>query len=514
MGPLFSPLLGPPGDYSLEVQVSTRGEDWGDETARLDVRVAPRFFETLPFRIAVLVAMVGGVALLVSLRSRGARRRQAELRRVVEERTRELRDEVVERERVEERLREAGQELESEVERRTIELKSALRELELDVERRLGLEQRLRQAEKLESVGKLAAGIAHDFNNVLTVVVGECELAMAAAQRNSGERAINAIENALRSVDRAKKLTHQLLAFSQSQVLHPTVIDPLEVTRGLSRMLERLVRDDTRIVFDEASRSSSVLMDSGQLEQVVVNLVVNASEAMPDGGTVRLSTSIVDPNRDPVAEAVEGGYCVLAVADDGPGLDEADREAVFDPFFSTKGPARGMGLASVTGIVQQSGGHLELETRLGEGSTFHIYLPSVLEVAEELDEPAADASELEADLSVLLVDDEEAVRETLQEMLESLEVQVRVASTPSDALEIVREGGHAIDVLLTDVVMPEMNGRRLAEEVREVSPDVKVLYMSGYSDDHLAEGLGESARFLRKPFRRSALVECLAQLVG
>jgi two-component system cell cycle sensor histidine kinase/response regulator CckA len=373
-----------------------------------------------------------------------------------------------------------------------------------DLSERRRLEEQLRQAQKMEAVGRLAGGIAHDFNNLLTAIMGYSELALDGLAAEAGQ-----VREDIRSVrdaaERAQGLTQQLLAFSRRQVLQPRVVEPEAVVAGIEAMLRRLIGEDVELVTERAG-GGCALVDPGQLEQVLLNLVVNARDAMPRGGRVSIRTRRVDVDERP--------HVAIEVADTGVGMSDDVRAQVFDPFFTTKDPGKGtgLGLATVYGIVEQSGGHIEVESEPGRGSTFTLLLPAVE------DSPAPEPAELGAPPpgreTVLLVEDEESVRALARRVLAAQGYRVLEARDPLEALRICREHGGPIDLLLSDVVMPELGGRELADRVLEQRPGLPLLFMSGYADAvQAAGGLGEGSWFIAKPFRPDELAHKVREVL-
>ena len=378
------------------------------------------------------------------------------------------------------------------------------------------LEEQLRQAQKLEAVGRLAGGVAHDFNNLLGVITGYAELA---ARQLEGHPARARIEEVRKAADRAAALTRQLLAFSRRQVLQPKVVDLGLLVADLQRMLQRLLGEDVDLVVSGGDGLGTVRVDPGQIEQVVMNLAVNARDAMPGGGTLIIATSNVDLD-EPLATAhapvAPGSFVVLAVSDTGHGMDPATRARIFEPFFTTKPPGQGtgLGLATVYGIVKQSGGSITVYSEVGRGTTFKIYLPRIAATAvsavEELPRESLSGQE-----TILLVEDQEALREVLREGLDSLGYTVLVAAGAAAALALARGHPERIDLLITDVVMPETGGRALASQLVAQRPGLKVLYMSGYTSDVLGRQgvLEEGLDLIEKPFTTGVLARKLREVL-
>lgn len=368
-------------------------------------------------------------------------------------------------------------------------------------------EEKLRQSQKMEAVGRLAGGIAHDFNNLLTVISGHAELLMMGMSEGSPD--FEEVDQVKRAADQAATLTRQLLAFSRRQVLQPRLLDVNEVVSGVERMLGRLIGEHIQLVTDLRFGLGQVEADPGQLEQVLMNLAVNARDAMPEGGRLTIETESVGS-----LEAMSRwGYHLTAdhftmvcVRDTGVGIDEEHLGQIFEPFFTTKevGAGTGLGLATVYGIVKQSGGYIFVDSRKGHGTTFRVFLPVVATGERgDLERGLGLASELaKGSETVLLVEDEAMVRNLTTRILQRAGYRVLAASGPHEALGIVNNHPGPIHLLFTDVIMPGMQGNELAAKVVELRPSVKVLYMSGYTDDALLKQgvLGEGVVLLQKPF--------------
>ncbi len=379
-------------------------------------------------------------------------------------------------------------------------------------EERASLAAQLRQAQKLEAVGQLAAGVAHDFNNLLTVILGQSEFLLPHAGDPRTQRGLAEIH---RAGERAADLTRQLLAFSRKQVVQPRVVDVNQAVGGAETLLRRLIGEDISLAFTPGASVGRVRIDPGQLEQVIVNLAVNARDAMPQGGTLTLataSTELAEPLpglRPPTV--TPGPYAVLSVSDTGIGMDAATRERLFDPFFTTKEPGRGtgLGLATAYGIVTQAGGHLSVYSEPGHGSTFRVYLPRLDSPADRTEPSAGPLPR--GDETILLVEDDPAVRQMVEAMLQSLGYTVLAAGGAAEAE--ARSAAHPgpVHLLITDVVMPGLGGRALAERLAATIPDAKVLYVSGYTDDAvLRHGVrSREVAFLQKPFTRADLARAV-----
>ncbi len=371
-------------------------------------------------------------------------------------------------------------------------------------------EEQLRQAAKMEAVGRVAGGVAHDFNNLLTAILGYAELALG---RLGAEEPIRRhIDGIVRTATRASDLTRQLLAFSRKQVLSPRVISLNDVVAGSEGLFRRLLGEDIRLVSRLGSGLGATRVDRAQVEQILMNLVVNARDAMPDGGALAIETQNMQLDEAWAAAhpgSGAGPHVMLAVSDTGVGMDGETQRHIFEPFFTTKelGRGTGLGLATVYGIVKQSGGYITVESTPGKGSTFRILLPRVQETAPKA-EPAADATApARGRETILLVEDEDVVRELAREALQDGGYTVLEARHPGEALLVAERQGDGLDLLLTDVVMPHMSGPELAQRLREQRPGLRVLFMSGYTDDAtLRHGVQRSeVFFLQKPFTPDVL---------
>jgi two-component system cell cycle sensor histidine kinase/response regulator CckA len=384
--------------------------------------------------------------------------------------------------------------------------------LAVDVTERLVLEQQLRQAQKMETIGKLAGGIAHDFNNLLTVINGYAQVLQ---RRFAAEEAVaRPLGHILQSGERAAALTAQLLAFSRQQVLQPKTVAMNALVEAMKPMLERLIREDVEVAWWPGADTGNVRIDPSQFEQVILNLAINARDAMPMGGRLTIETgrAILTPEyarQHP--EVTPGEYALLSVSDTGQGMPAEVLQRVFDPFFTTKatGAGTGLGLATVYGIVKQSGGHISVYSEVGVGSRFKVYLPA----AEGEAAPAESAEDLGDDLrgteTILLVEDDEAVREYASGVLRELGYEVIEVADGPDAIVASERYAGEIQLLLTDVVMPKLNGRDLAEFLCERRPGLRVLFVSGYTENSIVHQgvLDEGLHFLAKPFSPGALAQ-------
>jgi two-component system cell cycle sensor histidine kinase/response regulator CckA len=387
-----------------------------------------------------------------------------------------------------------------------------------DVTDRRQLEEQLRHAQKMEAVGQLAGGIAHDFNNLLTVISGR---AMFLHERLGPVHAWRRdVEQIMATADRAVELTRRLLAFSRRQVLQPRVMDPNASLAGLEPLLRQLIGEHITLIVRPGPALGRVRADPGQIEQVIMNLAVNARDAMPRGGRLVIETADAELDVGYArrhGEVSPGPYVLMAVSDTGVGMDAATRARIFEPFFTTKplGEGTGLGLAMVYGIVKQSGGHVAVYSEVGRGSTFKIYLPRVADDGEPLPARPPVVWPAGGGETILLVEDEAGVRELAREVLEEAGYPVVEASDPEQALRIAEQHDGPIHLLLTDVVMPRIDGPELARRLLAARPRLKVLFMSGYTDGAVAEQrlLERGTAFLQKPFTPDALARKVRQVL-
>lgn len=375
----------------------------------------------------------------------------------------------------------------------------------------LQLEANLRQMQKMDSIGRLAGGVAHDFNNLLTVIQMYADL--MESQMSSEDPLLPKLAQIQRASERAGELTRQLLAFSRKQILNTAVINLNQLITQLQKMLGRLIGEDIELSVCLEPDLWNILADPGQIEQVIMNLVVNARDAMPTGGQLTIETHNIQLNETFLTTQLNtpSGPCViLAISDTGQGMDETTRQRIFEPFFTTKGPGSGtgLGLATVHGIVQQSGGSIFVYSKPSQGSTFKIYLPASTTTPATTARLSSEISDTSGSETILVVEDETAVRDLVRTTLIEQGYTIMTAQDGEEALNFMAQQSQPVDLLLTDVVMPKMSGRELAEQLQEKWPTLKVLFMSGYMDDAVVRHgiLTAQVAFLTKPFSRTMLV--------
>jgi signal transduction histidine kinase/ActR/RegA family two-component response regulator len=380
------------------------------------------------------------------------------------------------------------------------------------------VEEQLRHAQKMESVGTLAGGIAHDFNNLLTAIIGYSELVLSRLDKTHPIR--TKVEEIHNAGERAVSLTRQLLAFSRKQTLEAKVIDLNSIVTGMGKLLHRLIGEDIEQVMDLAPELGQVKADSGQIEQVIMNLAVNARDAMPQGGKLLILTANVDVDIDDARESLSvgpGPYVVLTVSDNGCGMDEETRQRIFEPFFTTKekGKGTGLGLCTVYGIVKQNGGDIRVYSQPGRGTTIKVYLPRVEVVVEAAQAhcplvPAPTGTE-----TILVVEDEDTVRKLARIVLNLNGYTVLEARNADEALVICEQHAGPIHLMLTDIVMPGMSGRALFYCIAPLRPEMKVLYMSGYIEQAILHHgvFDQPAPFLQKPFKPNVLTRKVREVL-
>jgi two-component system cell cycle sensor histidine kinase/response regulator CckA len=421
-------------------------------------------------------------------------------------------------------LERAHAELEARVEERTRELSEANQQLKLEMAERQRTQQaldraeeQLRHAQKMEAVGRLAGGIAHDFNNLLSVILSYAGLLSIGS--NADVSLAEGLGEITKASQRAANLTRQLLAFSRQQVLAPQVVDLNEVLQEMSPMLRRLIGEDVELSVVLAPELGRTRADAGQFEQVIMNLVVNARDAMPAGGKLTIATGNLTLDAAAAGELgiAPGNHVVLAVADNGHGMDEATRARIFEPFFTTKehGKGTGLGLSTVFGIVSQSGGHIAVHSAPGRGARFDVYLARTDAPVSRSAAPVRSSLPTRGSESLLLVEDDAQVRLVAREILKSHGYTVLDAGNADAALELSAKFSGRIALLITDIVMPGMDGRQLAERLRPRRPDLRVLYMSGYADNALGQSgnLAPDVAFLQKPITPESLVRVVREVL-
>jgi two-component system, cell cycle sensor histidine kinase and response regulator CckA len=388
----------------------------------------------------------------------------------------------------------------------------------VDITERKQLETQLQQSRRMEAVGRLAGGIAHDFNNLLTIIKGYTELALKRAHVSPELRTdIERIEDAS---ERATSLVRQLLAFSRRQVLQPKLIDLNGIVLGLDKLLRRLMDEDIQMVTIPGKNLGTIKADPAQIEQVIMNLVVNARDAMPNGGRLTIETQNVSLDAAYASEHVTmppGNYVLLAVSDTGVGMTPEAASHIFEPFYTTKeaGRGTGLGLSTVYGIVKQSGGYIWVFSVPARGSTFKVYLPRVEQAVEALPAAKKIDERRTGTETILLVEDEPHVRELTRTVLSGRGYSVMATETPEDAERVCEKNNSEIHLLLTDVVMPGISGRELAKRLTSRYPKMRVLYMSGYTFNIIAHGgmLEDGVAFLQKPFTPSALADKVREVL-
>jgi signal transduction histidine kinase/ActR/RegA family two-component response regulator len=384
-------------------------------------------------------------------------------------------------------------------------------------ERRL-LEDQLRQSQKMEAVGQLAGGVAHDFNNLLTVIKGNTQLLLEKVEPGDPRR--SGLEQIQKAADRAASLTSQLLAFSRKQVVAFRVLDLNGVLSNMVQLLHRLLGEHIELRVMNAQNLGRVKADPGQIEQIVMNLALNARDAMPEGGRLTIETANVMLDRGFDAQHVTvkpGAYVLLSVSDTGNGIPPEVLPHVFEPFFTTKpqGKGTGLGLSTVYGIVKQSNGYIWASSE-GQGATFKVYLPRVDQPVDRVEMPIQTPGELRGTETVLLVEDEEGVRSLIELMLQKNGYTVVEACSAEEALDFAQNDSTPVHLLLTDIVLPRMTGRELSEKIAALRPGIKTLFMSGYTDDDIIKSgvLDSKAAFLQKPFSRESLLQKVREVLG
>jgi PAS domain S-box-containing protein len=400
---------------------------------------------------------------------------------------------------------------------RTVEFRDITEQKQAEAEREK-LQAQLIQSQKMESVGRLAGGVAHDFNNMLGVILGHTEMALD--QLEPDQPFYDDLTAIAEAAQRSADLTRQLLIFARKQIIEPRVLDLNQTVRNMLNMLKRLIGENIILEFRPADGLWSVKVDASQVDQILANLCVNARDAIDGVGTITIETGMVTGTIDAPGgqEAIaRGDYVLLSISDDGCGMDNATRERLFEPFFTTKelGKGTGLGLATIYGIVKQNKGYIHVDSAPGQGATFRIYLPRHViaddeMTADEPQQPARGGHE-----TLLLVEDEKAILHMVERMLTMKGYTVLTADTPARAKELAVAHGGKIDLLISDVIMPGMNGRDLAERLKDDFPDLRVLYMSGYAADVITNEneLDEHAEFIQKPFGIADLAHAVRKIL-
>jgi two-component system cell cycle sensor histidine kinase/response regulator CckA len=380
----------------------------------------------------------------------------------------------------------------------------------IDITERKSLEEQLRQSQKMEAVGRLAGGVAHDFNNLLTIITGYSELLLNSPDIEEERR--NKIEEIRKAGERAALLTRQLLAFSRKQVLAPRILDLNAVVENLRKMIDRLIGEDIDFMTIPHTPLNMVKADPGQVDQILMNLVVNARDAMPHGGRLTIETANVEFDEEYARShlpSLPGQYVMIAVSDTGTGMDPDTQRHIFEPFFTTKetGKGTGLGLAMVYGIVKQSGGFIWVYSEQGVGTVFKVYLPRADDLRELRSHSAEEPGLLRGTETILVAEDEAGLRTLIRETLGRHGYKVLEAGDGKEAVMVSTKYEEPIDLLIADVVMPQMSGRELAERVTTARPETRVLYISGYTDDAIVQHgvIDPNTDFLQKPFTPSAL---------
>jgi len=378
------------------------------------------------------------------------------------------------------------------------------------------LQDQFRQSQKMEAIGQLAGGVAHDFNNLLTVIKGYSQLSLM--ELNEGNPLRGKVEEIQKAADQAASLTRQLLAFSRRQVMEMRVLDLNIIIKDLEKMLRRIIGEDVELITFLADDLGRVKTDPGQIEQVVMNLTINARDAMPNGGKLTIETTKLDEEyaRNHVATK-PGQYVMLSVSDTGVGMTQEVKERAFEPFFTTKdkGKGTGLGLSTVYGIVKQSGGNIWVYSELGKGTTFKIYLPRVDEPLEKMVEKVVKEELPRGSETILIVEDNEDVRKLAMRVLEKQGYNVLEAPNGDDALHLPNERKESVHLILVDVVMPGISGRQFVEQFKKVCRDCKVLYMSGYTDNTIVHHgvLEKGMNYIQKPFTVEGLTRKVREVL-
>lgn len=424
---------------------------------------------------------------------------------------------ITERKQAEEALREAHDKLEKRVRERTAELAKANEELQHEIIERKKMEQQLLQAQKMEAIGTLTSGISHEFNNIMTVILGYGKLLQIEVAKD--KLLTNYVTPILKSAERAANLTQALLAFSRKQTINPRPVNLNEIINGMEKLLSRLIGEDIELSTILSDKDLTVIADSGQIEQVLMNLVTNARDAMPDVGNLTIRTEFIDLDnefRKAHDFSSPGSYALLSVEDTGQGMDDKTRERIFDPFFTTKevGKGTGLGLAMVYGIIEQHDGHIRVNSEPGKGTTFKIYLPlirSKVEVTESADFPILKKGAE----TVLIAEDDVQVRRLAKDVLVGFGYKVMEAVDGEDAISVFGENKDKIQLLILDLIMPKKSGKKVYDEIKKIRPDVKAIFISGYNENliHKKVILEEGLDFILKPFSPDELLKSVREIL-
>lgn len=416
------------------------------------------------------------------------------------------------------RLEKAHDELEGRVRERTEDLVRSNERLRQEIQEKAQLQSQLLQSQKMEAVGRLAGGVAHDFNNLLTAIGGYGHFLRDSLP--AGDKRREDVEEIMKAAERAAGLTRQLLAFSRQQVLQMKVLDCNALVAELEKMLRRIIGEDVELVAELSKETGRIKADPGQIEQVLLNLVVNAKDAMPGGGRITIGTTNVELGEEYARmhlQVKQGSYVMFSVADTGCGMDESTLSRIFEPFFTTKeqGKGTGLGLATVYGIVKQSGGGIYVYSEPGQGTVFKIYFPRVDEAAQPVAAPAAPRGAAAGTETVLVVEDDEMVRKFVQRALAEAGYQVLAARDPAAAVELCERHASPIHLILSDVVMPQMHGPELMKKLTLLRPQARVIFMSGYTDTAVAHRdlVASGVPFLQKPLAPGVLTRKVREVL-
>jgi signal transduction histidine kinase/ligand-binding sensor domain-containing protein/CheY-like chemotaxis protein len=506
----------PPGEYTFRVQGCNADQVWNTQGTSLRIIVEPYIWQTTWFRCVISGVFLGLLLTGVRWRIRVIGKRNALLQQLVSQRTAELQQEMSVRKQAESALRESHAELEQRVKTRTAELAQTNKSLQTEIAERENIEAQLRQSQKMEAIGQLAGGVAHDFNNLLTVILGQSEMLTETSPPLSAAERDGAVRDIKEAAQRATNLTRQLLVFSRHQSLTPVAVDLNQLVTGLSKLLRHLIGEHIELKTRLAPTPLGVLADPGMLEQVLLNIVLNARDAMPSGGRLAISSSAVTVKsghpRPAAGTAKPGDYVCLSVNDTGGGIPSNILPQIFEPFFTTKesGKGTGLGLAITQGIVQKHGGWIEVETSSGQGTTFHVFLPrhDLVTTATEL---SANTTPLSGNATTILVaEDEQAVRTIVNRLLTRQGYRVIEASSGPEALERWAQYRDQITILLTDIVMPgHPDGHELAAKLLKERPELRVITMSGYDPSDIARTNENIHIHVRKPFTNEGLLKAI-----